>query len=67
MKNIFYNCFALLTVLILTQSCNDKVKTEVSLKNDTLVTKVISDKDKEDLKKMVSMQKNNMLLHIKPI
>lgn len=51
MKNIFYNCFALLTVLILTQSCNDKVKTEVSLKNDTLVTKVISDKDKEDLKK----------------
>ena len=51
MKKIFSNFFVLSILLILTQSCNDKVKTEVSLKNDTLVTKVITEKDKEDLEK----------------
>lgn len=51
MKKKIYIAFGLLILTFFAQSCNDKVKTEVNLKNDTLVTKVISDKDKEDLEK----------------
>jgi hypothetical protein len=37
--------------IVLLSSCQEKVKTEVSLKNDTLVTKVLNIEDKKDLEK----------------
>ena len=37
--------------IVLLSSCQEKVKTEVSVKNDTLVTKVLNIEDKKDLEK----------------
>ena len=43
--------FIFTTSIVLLTSCQEKVKSEISVKNDTLVTKVLNIDDKKDLEK----------------
>ena len=50
-KQLFKFIFTSSIVLLTVTSCQEKVKSEISVKNDTLVTKVLNIDDKKDLEK----------------
>ena len=50
-KQLFKFIFTASIVLLTVTSCQEKVKSEISVKNDTLVTKVLNIDDKKDLEK----------------
>ena len=50
-KQLFKFIFTSSIVLLTVTSCHEKVKSEITVKNDTLVTKVLNIDDKKDLEK----------------
>ena len=50
MKKQLFKFIFTISIVLLT-SCQEKVKSEISVKNDTLVTKVLNIDDKKDLEK----------------